>query len=70
MNNECATRDAIPPDRSLRPAHVRFVSVLVVQAGLALAAIASGTVSFGGVVPWRVTEWTIAALVASVFVVR
>ncbi len=70
MTGGCATHEPVTAPVSLRPARVRFVSVLVVQAALAVAAILSGTVSFGGVLPWRVIEWTMAGLVASVFVVK
>src|SRR4051794_20206192 len=70
MTEDCATHDPLTTNVSLRPAHARFVAVLVVQAAIASLAVANGNVSFGGVVPWRVTEWAIAALIASVFVVK
>jgi endonuclease/exonuclease/phosphatase family metal-dependent hydrolase len=70
MTEECATREPLMVEPSLRGAHVRFVVVVVAHAGIALIAAASGAVSFGGVIPWRITEWTIAALVASVFIVK
>ena len=70
MTGGCATQEPVTPRVSLRPARARFVAVLVVQAVLATLAVSSGTVSFGGVLPWRVVEWTAAALVASVFVVK
>ena len=55
---------------SLGPAHVRFVSVLVVQAAIAVLAVGSKTDTFGGVLPWRLAEWTATGVVAAVLVVR
>src|SRR5689334_17423863 len=70
MTQDCAMREPLMVASSARGAHVRFVFVLVAHAVLAVLAGVSGAVSFGGVLPWRITEWTIAALVASVFIVR
>ncbi len=71
MTPEPSLGDGVDAYRvSLVGAHVRFVGVLVAHVGLAAVAIGSDTVPFGGVLPWRVTEWMIAALVASVFIVK
>ncbi len=70
MTDGRARDDSPAPSVSLRPAHIRFVLVLVGQVALAALAIVSRTASFGGVLPWRIVEWAVAGVVAAVFVVR